>query len=252
MKMKAAMAEARESDLSTLLAGRVQLYQPVKGYRAGMDAVMLAACLRARPGEHLVELGCGPGAALMSAATRLPEVRFKAYEVEAWAADLARRNAEANNLEDRVEIIEGDIADIKPVQSFDQVFFNPPFFDDPDALRAPSPEKKRAWLSGDAPLPVWFRAAGYLLKGKGYLTLIHRADTLADILAAAQPVFGSAVILPIQPRAERPAKRVIVRLRKGGKAPLKLLPPLLLHEGEARAYSARAQAIYDGAALELG
>lgn len=246
------MSSVRETDLSTLLSGRVKLHQPLKGYRAGMDAVMLAASLSAGAGEHLIELGCGPGAALMSAALRLPDARFTAFEVEGWAADLARKNAQDNNVSDRVEIIEEDIARIEPRQDIDQVFFNPPFFDDPDALRPPSPEKERAWMSGDAPLPVWMRAAGYLLKGKGYLTLIHRADALADILAAAQPVFGSAVILPIHPRADRPAKRVIVKFRKGGKSPLKLLPPLVLHDGEAREYSARAQAVYDGAALELG
>lgn len=245
------MSETRELDFSTLLGGRVKLYQPVRGYRAGMDAVMLAACLSAKPGEHLVELGCGPGAALMSAALRLPEARFTAYEVEGWAAELARRNAQENKIENRVEVIADDIATITPRQDIDQVFFNPPFYDDPAALRPPNPEKERAWMSGDAPLPVWMKAAGYLLKGKGYLTLIHRADALADILAAAQPVFGAAIILPIHPRVDRPAKRVIVKLRKGGRAPLVILPPLVLHEGEDRAYSARAQAIYDGAALEL-
>lgn len=243
--------ETRPVDLCTLLNGQVRLYQPVKGYRAGMDAVMLAASLSARPGEALAELGCGPGAALVSAAWRLPEARFEAWEVEGWAADLARRNAAQNGQADRVEITTGDIADIPPAHRLDQVFFNPPFFDDPAALRPPSAEKERAWMSGDAPLPVWFKSAANLLKAKGYLTVIHRADALGAILSAAEREFGSPVIKPIQPRADRPAKRVIVRLRKGGRAPLQLLAPLVLHAGEDRAYSPEAQAIYDGASLDL-
>lgn len=241
----------RETDLNTLLNGRVKLHQPVKGYRAGMDAVMLAASLAARPAERLAELGCGPGAALMSAALRLPANGFSAWEVEPWAADLARRNAAENGVADRVSIETGDIAALRPVHSFDQVFFNPPFFDDASALRPPSPEKARAWMSGEAPLPVWMKAAANLLKAKGYLTLIHRADAVPAILAASAREFGSVLIKPIHPRAAQPAKRVIVRLRKGGRAPLVLLPPLVLHEGEARAYSAAAQAIYDGAPLDM-
>lgn len=241
----------RETDTNTLLGGRVLMHQPVKGYRAGMDAVMLAASLSAKPGEHVVEFGCGPGAALLCAATRLKAVQFSAWEVEEWAAQLARRNAAENSLADRVEVNCGDIADLPAEPFASQVFFNPPFFDDPDALRHPDPEKQRAWLSGETPLPVWVQRAARIIKGQGYLTIIHRADALPAILSATERAFGSALIKPIQPRPDRPAKRVIVRVRRGGRSPAVLLPPLVLHDETGRAYSEAAQAIMAGAPLVL-
>ena len=241
----------RETDFNTLLGGRVKIHQPVKGYRAGMDAVMLAASLSAKPGEHLVEFGCGPGAALLSAAARLDGVRFSAWEVEDWAAELAQRNLAENGLEDRVDVRCGDITGIEPKPFASQVFFNPPFFDDPDALRHPDPEKQRAWLSGETPLPVWVQIAARIIKGQGYLTIIHRADALPAILSATGRAFGSVVIKPIQPRPDRPAKRVIVRVRRGGRSPAVLLPPLVLHDETGRGYSAEAHAIMAGGALSL-
>lgn len=241
----------RETDTNTLLGGRVLMHQPVKGYRAGMDAVMLAASLSAKPGEHVAEFGCGPGAALLCAATRLEAVQFSAWEVEEWAAQLARRNAAENSLADRVEVNCGDIADLPAEPFASQVFFNPPFFDDPDALRHPDPEKQRAWLSGETPLPVWVQRAARIIKGQGYLTIIHRADALPAILSATERAFGSALIKPIQPRPDRPAKRVIVRVRRGGRSPAVLLPPLVLHDETGRAYSEAAQAIMAGAPLVL-
>jgi len=246
------LTAARETDLTTLMDGRVSLRQPVKGYRAGMDAVMLAASLQARPGEHLVEFGCGPGGALLCAAHRLPDCRITAYEVESWAAELAQRNVAENALGDRVEVVNADIAALPPTHIADQVFFNPPFYDNPAALRPPSPEKARAWMSGEAPLSVWIKAASRTIRGQGYLTLIHRADALDTILRDSAREFGSAVIRPIQPREDRSAKRVLVRLRKGGRAPLVLLPPLVLHEGEARAYAGEAERVYRGDPLFMG
>lgn len=240
-----------ETDHSTLLDGRVRLNQPVKGYRAGMDAVLLAASLEAKAGTHVVELGCGVGGALLCAARRLEGVHFTAWEREAWAAEIARSNVNENALGDRVEIVSGDISEIAPRPMADQVFCNPPFFDDPSSLRTPAPEKQHAWLTGDTPLPVWTKAAARLIKGQGYLTFIHRADALPDILSATEREFGSVVIKPVQPRAGREAKRVIVRVRKGGRAPARILAPLVLHAGEERAYAPEVQAIYAGGALVL-
>lgn len=240
-----------ETSLNTLLDGRVKIHQPVTGYRAGMDAVMLAASLAARPGEHLVEFGCGSGAALLCAARRLDDASFSAFEIDPVAADLARRNVVENGLEGRVQVMEADIAALTEERMADQVFFNPPFFDDPAALRLPKAEKQRAWLSGHAPLPVWIKSAARALRSKGYLTVIHRADALPAILAALDREFGSFVIKPIQAKAGQPAKRVIVKARKGGRASAVLLESLILHDDGKRVYSPAADAIMHGSALVL-
>lgn len=245
--MSDAASPSPQTTLDSLLDGRVRLHQFADGYRAGMDAVLLAAALEARPGEHVVEFGCGAGAVLLCAAARLEGVSFTGHEKDDSAARLAGDNIALNDLTDRITIHTGDIAELRQNHSADQVIFNPPFFDDPKALRAPKDGKQAAWLSGSAPLGVWVQAAARTLKAKGRLTLIHRADKLADILAALDKSFGSVIIKPIQPREGQPAKRVIVTARIGGRAPLQLLAPLVLHEGEA--FTAEADAILRGRAV---
>lgn len=236
-----------------VLDGRVKLRQSAAGYRAGLDAALLAASCDARDGDRVIEAGCGVGAALLAAATRRPGARFVGLERDSAAAALARENAALNGLADRVDIVEGDVAAgfrALSLPVFDAMMSNPPFFDDPRALRAPAPEKTGAWMA-DAGLAAWTAFALKAVREGGSITLIHRADRLADILALLAPKAGSFRILPIQPFADTPAKRVLVRAVKTGKAPLVLLPALVLHERDGGKHSAQAEAILRGqAALE--
>lgn len=236
-----------------LLDGRLAIVQPKAGYRAGMDAALLAAACDAGPGERVLEAGCGAGAALLAAALRRPAARFLGLERDPAAAELGRCNAADNGLSARVEIRAFDIADgFAALQAprFDSVMANPPFFDDPAALRAPAPAKRGAWMA-EGGLAVW---TGFLLaavRDKGTITLIHRADRLADILALLEAKSGSFQVRPIHPFAEAPAKRVLVRAVRGGKAPLVLLPPLVLHPRDGAKHTPQAEAILRGEA-DLG
>lgn len=224
------------------------LRQWTDGYRAGMDAALLAAACDAAPGQRVLEPGCGVGGALLPAAIRRPGAMFQGIERDSVAAALGGENAALNGLADRVAVREGDVeagfrALALPV--FDAVMANPPFFDDPHALRAPAPAKSGAWMA-DGGLAAW---TGFCLKAVregGTITLIHRADRLADILQQLSPKAGSFRIRPISPFADAPAKRVIVRAIKTGKAPLALLPPLVLHDREGGKHSAEAEAILRG------
>lgn len=244
------MIVAPEIVENTLLGGRVRLRQPARGYRAGMDAALLAAAIAARPGQRVIEAGCGAGGALFQIAARCPEASLTGVEREAEAADLARQNAELNGAADRVEILTADIADgFRPLDRapYDWAVSNPPFFDDPGALRAPSEGKRAAWMADDG-LSAW---ANFLLKAvkeNGRIVIIHRADRLADIFAALGPKAGSFVILPIHPHANEPAKRVLVAATKTGKAPLRLLPPLILHDRNGAKHTPEAEAILRGEA----
>lgn len=235
---------------SALLGGRVRLRQPMRGYRAGMDAALLAASVEARPGERLIEAGCGAGGVLMQVATRRPGVFLTGLERDAAAAALARQNAELNGVDARTIILNGDVArgfrvlDLPP---FDWAISNPPFFDDPGALRAPAEGKLGAWMADDG-LAAW---AGFLLKSVregGRIVVIHRADRLADILSLLSPKAGSFAIRPIQPYADQPAKRVLVQAIKTGRAPLRLLPALVLHDRSDAKHSREAEAILRGEA----
>lgn len=233
-----------------LLGGRVLLRQALGGYRAGLDAALLAATCDCADGARVLEAGCGAGGALLAAAVRRPEAHFTGLERDTAAAALARRNVEANDLAGRVAILDGDVA--QPFKAlglppFHAVMANPPFFDDPAALRAPAPAKRDAWMA-DGGLSAW---TGFLLKAVregGTITLIHRADRLADILALLAPKAGSFQVRPIHPHADAPAKRVLVRAIKTGKAPLQLLPALVLHPREGAKHTPQAEAILRGEA----
>jgi tRNA1(Val) A37 N6-methylase TrmN6 len=236
-----------------VLDGRVKLRQSAAGYRAGLDAALLAAACDAGQDDRVIEAGCGVGAALLAAATRRPGARFVGLERDPAAAALARENAALNDLAARVDIAEGDVAAgfrALGLPVFDAMMSNPPFFDDPRALRAPAPEKTGAWMA-DAGLAAWTAFALKAVREGGTITLVHRADRLADILTLLAPKAGSFRIRPVQPFADAPAKRVLVRAVKTGKAPLVLLPALVMHDREGGKHSARAEAILRGqAALE--
>jgi len=229
----------------------VLLRQPRRGYRAGLDAALLAAACDAAAGARVLEAGCGPGAALLAAAARRPGVSFTGIERDPASVALAAENIERNAMADRVAVRQGDVTHpfrVLDLPAFDAVLANPPYFDDPAALRAPDAAKRGAWIA-DGGLAAW---TAFLLKAVregGSLTLIHRADRLGDLLALLAPKAGSFQIRPIHPFAEAPAKRVIVRALKTGRAPLVLLAPLVVHEhGQPDRHTAAAEAILRGEA----
>lgn len=235
---------------NALLGGRVRLRQPARGYRAGMDAALLAAAVAARPGQRVIEAGCGAGGALFQIAARCPEAVLTGVEREAGAAALACQNADLNGAADRVEILTADVADgFRPLDRapYDWAVSNPPFFDDPAALRAPSEGKRAAWMADDG-LSAWTAFLLKAAKENGRIVLIHRADRLADILGLLAPKAGSFAVLPVHPHADEPAKRVLVAATKTGKAPLRLLPPLILHVRGGAKHTSEAEAILRGEA----
>jgi tRNA1(Val) A37 N6-methylase TrmN6 len=231
-----------------ILGGRVKLRQPKLGYRAGLDAALLAAACDSPPGARVLEAGCGVGGALLAAAARRPGVAFVGVERDETALALARENILLNGFEGRVEAVGGEVGarfstlGLKP---FDAVMANPPFFDDEAALRGPHPARKGAYIADDG-LAAWVGFLITAVREGGTITVIHRADRLADILTALAPKTGSVRIRPIQPFADAPAKRVLVRAVKTGKAPLVLLPPLVLHEREGGKHAATVEAILRG------
>jgi len=236
-----------------LLGGRIRIRQPASGYRAGMDAALLAAACDAEPGDRVLEAGCGVGAVLLAAAVRRSAASFLGLESDLDALALARENVALNDLAERVAVREGDVSHPfarLQLPPFDAALANPPFFDDAGALRAPHPAKRAAWIAAEG-LSAW---CGFLVKAvreKGTITLIHRADRLADIMAELSPKAGSFRVRPIHPFADEPAKRVLVRAAKTGKAPMRLLPPLVLHERKGAKHTAQTEAILRGEA-DLG
>jgi len=218
------------------LGGQLRVKQFKSGHRSGHDAVLLAAATAARPGDRVVDLGSGAGVAGLAVACRVAGIDLVLVEIDAALADLARANAEANAIHADVIVldVEADAAvfaaaGLSP-DSVDAVLMNPPF-NDPSRHRA-SPDAARgtAHMATATTLATWIHAARRVLKSKGLLTLIWRADGIADVLAALDHGFGSLQILPVHGDAQAPANRILVRATKGGRAPTQIYPALLLND----------------------
>lgn len=237
-----------ETTVDGFLGGRLSVRQPARGYRAGADPVFLAAAVDARPGDRVLELGCGVGVALLCLLARVPGLVAVGVERAPELAALARENLAANRLEAR--IVAADIADLPRdlrQERFDHVLANPPYFD--RAAGRPSDDPLReAGRGAETPLGSWCDAGLRRLVPRGNLVLIQRAERLDAILAAVAGRAGDIRVQPLAARAGRPARHVIVSARKGAKGPLRLEPPLILHAGarhgdDPEGYTPRARAI---------
>lgn len=213
------------------LGGRLTLEQPAKGYRAGVDPVLLASAVPARSRQSVLDLGCGVGAALLCLAARVPDLALHGVELQSEYADLCRTNAAANGFE--AQIHTADLRDLPMAlkeQSFDHVFANPPYFQRHSTLSSPLADRDIAF-GGDTKTSDWLDAAFKRLKPKGWLTLIQKADRLPEVLKALDVRFGSIIVTPIVGREGRDADRFILRTRKHGMTPFVLHAPVALHDG---------------------
>ncbi|MDN4988627.1 methyltransferase [Bradyrhizobium arachidis] len=217
------------------LGGQLLLKQKRSGHRAGHDAILLAAATEAREGDRVVDLGAGVGTAGLALARRAAGIDLRLVEIDPELAELARANAAANAI--AVEVVVLDVTDdaqafaargLMP-DSADCVLMNPPFNDAARHRGSPNQARHTAHVATEETLHAWVHAARRLLRSSGVLTLIWRADGLADVLTALSRGFGSVAVLPVHGEAGRPAIRVLIRAVKGGRAPLRLLPGLMLN-----------------------
>ncbi|CUK00630.1 N5-glutamine S-adenosyl-L-methionine-dependent methyltransferase [Ruegeria denitrificans] len=244
-----------ELTCNDFLNGRVRLWQPRSGYRAGVDPVLLAAAVPATCGHTVLELGCGAGAAILSLLARVPGLQGVGVELQAPYAELARRNAAEN--EAPLEVVEADLAalpaDLKQRQ-FDHVIANPPYYR-AGAHSAAADDGRAIALGEGTALDLWLDIAARRLAPRGYLHMIQKADRLPDMLAGCNGRLGSVEVLPLVARTGRAAELVILRARKGGKAAFQLHAPLILHAGDSHerdgeSYTPQVSAVLrDGAVL---
>jgi tRNA1(Val) A37 N6-methylase TrmN6 len=242
------------------LGGRISIIQPRGGHRAGSDAVFLVAAVPARAGEHVLDAGAGVGVAGLCLLARAPNLNVAAVEIDAGLCALAEQNAMRNGFGDRVKVVNADVtAPAKSLreagllrESYDQVIANPPFHVEGSVRAAPDRGRATAHVMGAEGLSAWVRFFATFAAPKGQLTLIHRADSLRELLSLLDRRFGDIAIFPLFPKKDEPATRIIVQGRKGSRAGLKLLPGLVLHDGDG-SYTAEAEAVLRaGEALDLG
>lgn len=223
----------RDDDIHGFLEGRLRLRQG-RGHRAGHDAVLLAASTPPEAAGLILDIGAGAGAVGLMAAIHAPRSRVGLVEIDPHACALARENIDRNDLAGRVTAHEADVlsatsrraAGLVDEQAM-VVLTNPPFYEAARVRVTPDASKARAHVAA-APLAEWVRGALALLAPGGRFAMIHRADALADCLAAAAGRLGGVSILPIYSRPGAPASRILLQGVKGSKAPLALLPPLII------------------------
>ncbi len=237
-----------------LLGGRVRLRQPLAGYRAAIDPVFLAAAVPAVPGESLLDLGCGAGAASLCLLARVPGTRVTGLEIQAELVRLAGENGRENGWAARFLPLAGDVARPPPrlaPGSFHHLLCNPPQMVAARARPAADPGRDLANREGAARLGDWVGTALAMVRPKGTVTFIHRADRLDDLLSAFSGRAGELVVFPLWPGADKPAKRVLVRARKGAATPLRLAPGLILHRADGSFTPAAEAVLREGRGLEI-
>ncbi|HRE21039.1 MAG TPA: methyltransferase [Rhabdaerophilum sp.] len=223
--------------------------QPADGHRAGTDAVLLAAATPAEA-RRIADLGAASGVVGLRAAQLNPEATVTLVERDAGLAELAWRNIALNGLEKRATALEADVMGLSRRQdlrdAFDLVLTNPPFMEAGTVRVSPKGNRASAHVMA-APLDDWVRNAVAILAPKGRLVMIHRADALEDAVTAFGRRLGEIRVRFVHPRADAPATRLLISARKGSRAPLAVLPPLVLHDEEGR-FLPRAAALHRGEA----
>lgn len=227
------MTSGFDTTTDAFLGGRLTLKQPAAGYRAGVDPVLLASAVPAKPNQSVLELGCGTGAALFCLATRVTGLSLHGVEIQDQYADLCRENAAMNGIMATIET-----ADLRTLplslrdMTFDHVIANPPYFDRSAGNPSKSADKDIAF-AGETDLNDWIDTATRRLAHKGHLTLIIKAHRMMDVLHAIDDRLGSICITPISGRSGRDADRVLLQARKGGRGAFRLAAPVYLHAGTA-------------------
>lgn len=228
--------------VDAFLGGEIEIEQPAKGYRAGLDAVLLAAAarpVRSVPAPlRVVDVGAGVGTAGLCLAARLGEADVTLVERDALASRLASRNIERNRLGARARVATIDVMRPAPDAgkqglpdaSFDLAISNPPYLAEGHHRPSADDLKAAAHAMPADGLDRWLRFMARMTRPSGTVVLIHRADCLAALLAALDRRFGDVMVLPLHPRVGEPASRVIVHAVKASRAPLRIAPGLVLHD----------------------
>lgn len=233
----------KDIDIIHVLDKRVCLRQPADGFRTSLDSVMLAAACPAKKRQSILDLGCGVGSAGLCVLTRVPDTTLTGIDIQKDHIALAQENAVLNNVKPRTTFIHDDIRTAK-LENADHIICNPPYLD--AGAHTPSPHEAKAAAMGhldeDIALEDWIACAFDHIKGRGSLTIIHAAGQTDRIIQALGKRFGATEIIPLWPRQNTPAKRVIVRTWKHKKSPAAIHPGLILHEANGN-YTPDADAV---------
>ncbi len=245
--------ETRTRD--AFLGGRLTLSQPRNGFRAGQDSVLLGTAVP-RGTKNLLDIGAGVGTAGLVALTLGRAEQAMLAERDVLALELARLNVADNGFAERSQVIAVDIAASGPSRraaglvenAYDCVIANPPYFAAGQGTLAPQSDRADARHMDVDALDLWMRCAAGSGKAGGTAIFIYPAEGLAALLATITPRFGAVTILPLASRPGMAATRILVRGKKGSRAPLTLLATRALHGHEGNGFAPEFEAIFRGEA----
>jgi len=234
--LNAALKEPIPDEI-TVLGTRVRLRQIPHGFKTSMDSVLLAAACPAKPGEHILDLGCGVGSAGLCAIYRVPDSKLTGIDILPDHIALAKDNAALNHKNTRSTFIAEDIRDFEPITNgqqlrFDHVICNPPYLESGAHIESPKAYKQLAIGEGEDGIDLkdWLDAAHRNLRSGGALTIVNRADAVDKIIRKMGKRFGAIEIIPIWPKLSIDAKRVIIRGIKDRQSPATLHPGIVMHD----------------------
>jgi tRNA1Val (adenine37-N6)-methyltransferase len=216
----------------TLRAGRVRIFQPARGARMSLDPVLLEGFLPPPHGRFL-DIGCGTGALSFLLLARDPAATGVGVELQPRLAALATRGRDANGWQARLEVVVGDVkmlGDRLGAASFDLVATNPPYRTVTGSRRPPDEERALSHQEIALALADWVGCAARAVRPGGRVAAIFPAERTADLLAELRARdLNPCRLRPVYPRAGEPASRVLVEAERGGRRPLVLEPPLIVH-----------------------
>ena len=235
------------SELHELFDGRLKLYQPARGYRFSIDALLLAAFARERCSGAVADLGTGCGVLAVLLARCGGVVRILGVEIQDELAELARCNIIFNRCEEKVSILHGDVRRLQamgPAESFDAVVTNPPFYPAASGRINPVAQKAAARHELHGSLGDFTAACAYLLKQGGRCMVVYSASRLPDLLAALRKKSLEPKTLRfVHARSDEPATMVLAEAVKGAGAEMNIEPPLVLYESQG-IYSRQARELF--------
>jgi len=217
------------------LNNRLKVLQPRKGYRAGLDAVMVAAAVPAKSGDHIFEAGIGTGIASLCLAKRVPDIQVTGVENNPEYAALAGENAARNNFGESITILDCDMADLSKHPQlapglFDHAFANPPYRE-AGRIRQPDDKGRRAaFVSNMAMIKAWMETMLDLVRPGGTVTMILPVELDDAFRNFPQVGKNHLKVLPMVPREGENPIRVIFQIEKGNLPGIEVITPLALHE----------------------
>ncbi len=253
------MEKAERWTTDDFLGGRLKIRQPAHGYRAGSDALLLAAAVPAKAGDIILDVGAGVGTAGLCLLSRIQQTSIIGLELQHDLVEAALENVAANGFESRCQIVSGDISDRKSFASehqslisasYDHVIANPPYYADGRAQKSPNKIKSIAHVEQQGDLSSWVKFCLARTKPKGTVTLINRSDRLGEMLRELENGAGNIRIIPLWPAAGKPAKRVLVQAIKGSRSPLTLEPGIVLHNNDGTPTTTADAIARDGLGLD--